>query len=79
MTSELALHDRSQERDLVDPAVFVGRLLGRDRLERDDDLEHGEFGLLDPLTGKRIRVAVQALTRYAARQLDMLHPPSSLS
>jgi hypothetical protein len=62
-----------QDSDVVDPVSFVDRLLSRTRLERDDDLARGEFGLRDPLTGKRYRVPVQDLTRYAARHLDFMH------
>jgi len=58
---------------VVEPDVFVNRLIGRDRLERDDDLEHGEFGLRDPATGERIRVQVHVLTKYAQQRLDLLH------
>lgn len=45
---------------------FVQRLIGRSQLERDDDLEHGEFGLRDLRTGVRVHVPVTELTRYAA-------------
>jgi hypothetical protein len=65
--------------DLVDAAEFVDRLLGRSRLERDDDFAHGEFGLRDPLTGQRIRVPVGALTRYAAQHLDVQHLAAPVS
>jgi hypothetical protein len=45
---------------------FVQRLIGRSQLERDDDFEHGEFGLRDPQTGSRVRVPVIELNKYAA-------------
>lgn len=62
--------------EVVDPASYVDRLIGRERLERDDDLEHGEYGLRDPATGERIRVQMRALTRYA---MHVLHTPPSLA
>ena len=45
---------------------FVQRLIGRSQLERDDDLEHGEFGLRDPQTGVRVHVPVSELEQYTA-------------
>jgi hypothetical protein len=61
---------------VVDPVAYVDRLIGRERLERDDDLERGEFGLRDPATGERIRVPAKALTRYA---MHILQTPPSLA
>ncbi len=49
---------------------FVQTLIGRGQLERDDDLEHGEYGLRDLVTGQRVRVPVVELTRYAAHEKD---------
>jgi len=51
---------------VVNAEDFVQRLVGRSQLERDDDLEHGEFGLKDLLTGARVRVPVTELNHYAA-------------
>jgi hypothetical protein len=57
--------------DVVEPDVFVDRLISRSHLERDDDMAQGLFGLRDSLTGVRIQVPVGDLTRYAARQMDV--------
>jgi hypothetical protein len=73
MTANSACCATHLKSGVVDPDVFVNLLIGRDRLERDDDFEHGEFGLRDPATGERIRVQVQALTKYAAQRLDLMH------
>ncbi len=55
-----------QDLGVVNAEDFVQRLIGRSQLERDDDLEHGEFGLKDSQTGVRVRVPVTELTHYAA-------------
>jgi hypothetical protein len=67
--------DVQQDSGMVDAEDFVQRLIGRGQLERDDDLEHGEFGLRDLATGRRIRVPVTELTRYAAVGRDRLERP----
>jgi hypothetical protein len=55
-----------QDTGVVNAEDFVQRLIGRSQLERDDDLEHGEFGLRDLRTGVRVHVPVTELTHYAA-------------
>ena len=55
-----------QDTGVVNAEDFVQRLIGRSHLERDDDLEHGEFGLRDLRTGVRVHVPVPELTHYAA-------------
>ena len=54
-----------QDVGVVNAEDFVQRLIGRSQLERDDDLEHGQFGLRDLMTGARICVPVTELNRYA--------------
>jgi hypothetical protein len=76
MTAHFFRLPASPETNVVDPEVFIDRLLCRSRLERDDDLDHGVFGLRDPSTGVRITVNAQDLTRYTARQMGRTHLPS---
>jgi hypothetical protein len=54
-----------QDVGVVNAEDFVQRLIGRSQLERDDDLEHGQFGLRDLMTGMRICIPVNELHRYA--------------
>jgi hypothetical protein len=68
-----------QDTGVVNAEDFVQRLIGRSQLERDDDLEHGEFGLRDLRTGIRVRVPVTELTHYAAavrERMALLHKQS---
>ena len=55
---------------MVNAEDFVQRLIGRSQLERDDDLEHGQFGLRDLRTGVRVRVPVTELNQYAAAEKE---------
>lgn len=59
-----------QDLGVVNAEDFVQRLIGRSQLERDDDLEHGEFGLKDSQTGVRVRVPVIELNRYTAGEKE---------